>query len=547
MMRYILAVVIVVCGIAWLGANRPAVATVNFEDVADRAGIQFTLQNSPTPEKHQIETMVSGVAVFDYNNDGKPDIFFVNGASVPGLVKTGPEFHNALYRNNGDGTFTDVTRQAGLSGIGYSMGVAVADFDNDGWEDLFVAGVNRNILYRNRGDGTFEDLTAKAGIKSNMWSIAAGWFDYDNDGLLDLFVVNYVKWDPGKERFCGDPDRNIRTYCHPQFYEGLPDTLYHNNGDGTFTDVSESSGIAAHIGKGMGVAFADYDHDGRPDVFVANDTVPNFLFHNEGGGKFREVALEAGVALNDNGKAISSMGADFRDYDNDGREDLFVTALAGETFPLFRNLGRGGFDDVTHRTLVGRASVRWNGWSNGMVDFNNDGFKDLFVACGDVQTNAQNSQQRNLLFVNQRDGTFADFSGEAGNGFQQVGLHRGAAFGDFDGDGRIDIVVTRLGMRPELFRNTSPGNNHWISFLLVGHRSNRDGMGARIHVVSDSGNEQWNQVTTSVGFASSSDRVTHFGLGASRSARLVEIEWPSGARQSLRNVPADRRIVVQEP
>jgi enediyne biosynthesis protein E4 len=523
--------------------NRRGVDPIAFEDVAERAGVHFTLRNSATPEKHQIETMPGGVAVFDYNNDGRPDIYFVNGATVPGLTKNGQEFRNALYHNNGDGTFTDVTEQAGVGGVGYGMGVAAGDFDNDGWEDLFVTGVNRTTLYRNRGDGTFEDVTAKAGVEGKVWSIAAGWFDYDNDGFLDLFVVNYVKWDPAKERFCGDLDRKIRTYCDPEFYEGLANTLYHNNGDGTFRDVSEAPGIAAHIGKGMGVVFADYDHDGRTDVFVANDTMPNFLFHNEGSGKFREVGLEAGVALNDNGEPISSMGADFRDLYNDGREDLFVTGLAGETFPLFRNLGTGLFEDVTYGSGVGRATVRWSGWSNGIVDLNNDGLKELFVACGDVQINAP---QRNLVLMNQGGGIFSDVSAEAGADFQELGQHRGAAFGDFDGDGRVDVVVTRLNGRVELFHNVSPGKNHWVAFRLVGHRSNRDGIGARIHLVSDSGAEQWNHVTTSVGYACSSDRVAHFGLGADRRAKLVEIAWPSGARQILKNLAADRTITVQE-
>jgi hypothetical protein len=540
----VLALAAVAGGGLWRAADRPS-EPIRFEDVAGRAGIDFILRNSATPEKHQIETMLGGVAVFDYNNDGRPDIYFVNGASVPGLLKTGPEFHNRLYRNNGDGTFTDVTEHAGVAGAGYGMGVAVGDFDNDGFEDLFVAGVNGNILYRNRGDGTFEDITAKAGLTGKIWSIAAGWFDYDNDGLLDLFVVNYVKWDPAKERFCGDVSRQIRNYCHPQYYEGLPNTLYHNNGDGTFTDVSQLSGIASHVGKGMGVAFADYDHDGRPDVFVANDTMPNFLFHNEGGGKFRETALESGVALNDNGKALSSMGVDFRDYNNDGREDLFVTALAGETFPLFRNTGRGVFEDMTQSSRIARNTFRLSGWSNGMLDFNNDGFKDLFVASGDVQDTVE-GKQRNLILLNQRDGSFADVSSQSGPSFQQLGQHRGAAFGDFDGDGRIDVVVVRLNDRAELFRNTSPSSNHWIAFRLVGHRSNRDGIGARIHVMTDSGLDQWNHATTSVGYASASDRVVHFGLGSAKTAKLVEIEWPSGIRQKLKNLAADRCVTVEE-
>lgn len=514
-----------------------------FEEVAERAGVNFTLRNSATPEKHQIETMPGGVAVFDYNNDGRPDIYFVNGATVPDLAKDGPQFYNALYRNNGDGTFTNVTERAGVAGVGYCMGVAAGDFDNDGWEDLLVTGVNRTILYRNRGDGTFEDVTSKAGVEGSIWSIAAGWFDYDNDGFLDLFVVNYVKWSPSTERFCGDASRNIRKYCHPMFYEGLANTLYHNNGDGTFTDVSDVSGIGAHIGKGMGVAFADYDGDGRTDVFVANDTLPNFLFHNEGGGKFREVGLEAGVGLEDNGQAVSSMGVDFRDFNNDGRNDLFVTALAGETFPLFRNLGGGFFDDVTYKSQVGRATVRRSGWSNGIFDLNNDGLKDLFVACGDVQNE---TPQRNLILMNRGGGVFSDISAAAGVSFQELGQRRGAAFADFDGDGRLDVVVTRLNGRAELFHNISPGANHWIAFRLVGHRSNRDGIGARIRLVSDLGVEQWNHVTTSVGYASSSDRTAHFGLGAARSAKLVEIDWPSGTRQIMKNVTGDRTITVDE-
>ncbi|MSV27349.1 MAG: CRTAC1 family protein, partial [Bryobacterales bacterium] len=464
--------------------------------------------------------MGGGVAVFDYNNDGRPDIYFVNGARQPGLEKSGASFHNALYRNNGDGTFVNVTARAGLEGTGYSQGVAAGDYDNDGFEDLFVAGVNRNVLYRNRGDGTFENVTAKAGVEGSRWSIAAGWFDYDNDGRLDLFVVNYVVWNPAAERFCGDAARKYRTYCHPQYYQGLPDNLFHNNGDGTFTDVSERSGIAAHIGKGMGVAFADYDHDGDLDVFVANDTLPNFLFRNEGGGQFKQVALAAGVALNDDGKALSSMGADFRDYDNDGYEDIFITALANETFPLFRAVpGKSLFEDRTHLSRAGRATLAHSGWSNGIFDFDNDGFKDLFSANGDVQDNTElfssrKSKQPNTVFLNRKDGTF-----DAAN-LPALGMHRGAAFGDFDGDGRIDVVVTRLNERAELLRNVSPAANHWLGLRLVGTRSNRDGIGARIRIGS-----QINHVTTSVGFACSSDKVVHFGLGGATTAELVEIEW----------------------
>src|SRR6266851_8410736 len=317
--------------------SRPAapLAPIQFRNVATSAGVDFLLENSPTAEKHLIETMPGGIAVFDYDGDGLPDIFFTNGASVPSLEKNAPKFSNRLFRNLGGMKFKDVTLEAGLAGVGYSIGAAAADYDNDGHVDLFVAGVRSNHLYRNLGDGKFEDVTAKAGIKSDVWSITGGWFDYDNDGLLDLFVVNYLKWSPENPPYCGDPIHKVRAYCHPRFFDGLPNTLYHNRGDGTFEDVSEKSGIASQVGKGMSVAFADYDGDGLTDAYVTNDKLPNFLFHNLGNGKFAEVALETGAALPDSGRNISGMGVDFRDYDNDGLPDVVFTALAGETFTLF--------------------------------------------------------------------------------------------------------------------------------------------------------------------------------------------------------------------
>jgi hypothetical protein len=516
-----------------------------FEDRTPRSGITFVLKNSATPEKHQIETMVGGVAALDYDNDGYPDLFFTNGAQQPSLAKVDASYYNRLYRNRGDWTFEDVTVKAGLRGEGYSMAAATADFDNDGFTDLFVAGVNRSTLYRNRGDGTFEDVTVRAGVGNpGRWAVSAGWFDYDNDGRLDLFVVNYVKWDPAKEPFCGEP-RVYRSYCHPKFYEGLPNTLYHNNGDGTFTDVSDRSGIGRHTGKGMGIAFADYDGDGRVDVFVANDTVPNFLFHNEGNGTFREVGFPAGVAMNDDGRALSSMGADFRDIDNDGRPDLFITALANETFPFYRNLGKGLFGDATYQTRIGAATLALSGWGAGAFDFDNDGRKDIFAACGDVQDNTETyssrkSRQANLVLLQQADGVFAP---------QQLGpprMHRGAAFADLDGDGKVDAVITVIGSTPILLRNVAGEGNHWLGLRLIGTRSNRDAIGARVHIVTPSG-EQWNHVTTSEGYASSSEKAVHFGLGPDDRAKLVEITWPSGAVQRIENVRADRYVMIREP
>ena len=527
------ATVLVVCA--------AAVSPLWFEDRTPRSGISFVLRNSATPEKHQIETMAGGVALLDFDNDGKLDIFFTNGAQQPSLQKTGPEYYNRLYRNRGDWTFEDVTEKAGVRGEGFSIAAAAADFDNDGFTDLFVAGVNRNILYRNRGDGTFEDVTEKAGLANQgRWAVSAGWFDYDNDGLLDLFVVNYVKWDPAKEPSCGEP----HSYCHPKYYDGLPNTLYHNNGDGTFTDVSEKSGIARHIGKGMGLAFADYDGDGRMDVFVANDTVPNFLFHNEGNGTFREVAFGAGVAMNDDGRALSSMGADFRDLNNDGRPDLFVTALTNETFPYYRNSGKGLFTDATYQSRIGAATLPLSGWSAGAYDFDNDGRKDLFAACGDVQDTAglhssRKVLQPSLLLHALADGTFEPH--EIG----VRGLYRGAAFGDLDGDGRVDVVVTQVGGSPLLLRNTAGEGNHWLGLRLTGTRSNRDGIGARVHIVTASG-EQWNHVTTAVGYASSSEKAVHFGLGKDTLVKVIEISWPSGKLQRLENVRGDRYVAVRE-
>ena len=537
-------------------APSPLAGSVHLENIAASAGVGFVLHNSATPFKYQIEPMVAGVAIFDYNNDGYEDIYFVNGAGIPELMKTGPEYYNRLYQNNGNGTFTDVTARAGVKGEGYSMGVAVGDYDNDGWEDLYVVGVNRNQLFHNNGDATFTDVTEAAGLKGldpqrgKTWSICAGWFDYDNDGWLDLFVVNYCVWGLDKDPFCGSEFTGVRAYCHPSKFAPLPDALYHNNRDGTFTEVSAAAGIRQHLGKGMGVAFADYDADGYLDVFVANDTTRNFLFYNNGDGTFSERGLQAGVAYNGDGSALSYMGADFRDVDNDGRPDIFVTAISNETFSYFHNEGGGIFDDFTHPSGLGRLSIFSSGWSNGIFDLNNDGRKDLFSANSHVNDNIGFEmnvpfQQRNSIFANAGD-RFVDVSASAGEDFQVAAAHRGCAFGDLDNDGRIDVVVSRFDGPAEVFRNVSPGGNHWLLVKTVGTRSNRDGIGAQIRLESASG-VQYNHVTTSVGYASSSSRRVHFGLGQDTLVTRLEIRWPSGVRQELRNVPADQILTVREP
>jgi len=526
------------------------------QNVASPARIEFVLKNSASPNKYQIETMPAGVAVLDYNNDSFEDIYFVNGAAIPSLAKSDPSYWNRLYRNNGDGTFTDVTAKAGVAGEGYSMAVAVGDYDNDGWDDLFIAGVNRNILYRNNGDGTFSDVTQKAGLAAagpgKPWSISAGWFDYDNDGWLDLFVVNYCRWAPGQDPYCGENKPGYRAYCDPRLYQGLPNTLYHNNRDGTFTDVSAVSGIGAHVGKGMAVAFADYDGDGRMDAFVTNDTERNFLFHNDGNGRFSEAGIQAGVAFNIDGKAVSSMGADFRDLYGSGRPDLVSTALSNESFSLFRNLGKGLFRDASYSSGLAALSLPWAGWGVGLFDLNNDGTKDLFTANAHVRDNedlygSRTYRQPDSVFANAGSGRFVDAHASAGSAAARPAAHRGCAFGDFDNDGRVDIVVSCLNERAEVLRNMSDPRQHWFEVLLTGRRTNRDAIGAVVRVTSASGTVQYNHVTTAVGYASSSSRRVHFGLGAEGAIKSVEIRWPSGAVQKLESPKADQCLRITEP
>jgi len=532
------------------------IVPIVFQNGAKPAGIDFVLKNSASADKNQIETMPAGVAVLDYNNDGFEDIYFVNGAAIPGLAKKDASYWNRLYRNNGDGTFTDVTAKAGVAGDGYSMAVAVGDYDNDGWEDLFIAGVNRNTLYHNNGDGTFSDVTQKAGLAAagpiKPWSISAGWFDYDNDGWLDLFVVNYCKWALGQDPYCGVNKPGYRAYCDPKLYQGLPNALYRNNRDGTFTDVSAVSGIGAHVGKGMAVAFADYDGDGRMDAFVTNDTERNFLFHNDGNGRFSEVGIRAGVAFNIDGKAVSSMGVDFRDIDGNGRPDLVTTALSNESFSLFRNIGKGLFTDASYSSGLAALSLPWAGWGVGLFDLNNDGAKDIFTANAHVRDNeelygSRTYRQPNSIFANAGGGRFVDARASAGPASARPAAHRGCAFGDFDNDGRVDVVVSCLNEPAELLRNVSDRRQHWFEVLLTGHRSNRDAIGAVVRVTSASGTVQYNHVTTAVGYASSSSRRVHFGLGAGGGIRSVEIRWPSGAIQELENPKADQCLRITEP
>jgi hypothetical protein len=502
--------------------------------------------------------MVGGVAVFDYNGDGRPDIFFTNGANIKTLKKDDPKYRNRLFRNDGNGVFTDVTDAAGLAGTGYDMGVAVGDYDNDGHPDLFVAGLHHSTLYHNNGNGTFTDVTVKSGLDAALnhpdpefgplWAITAAWVDVNNDGHLDLLVLNYLQWQYSDKPMCGF--QNKADYCHPRFYKGSPNQLFLNNGDGTFREVTKEWGLRDKVGKGMGVGVADYDLDGKPDLFVTNDAQYNFLFHNLG-NKFEEVAFQAGVALPEDGAFISGMGLDFRDYDNDGYPDIAFVALAQQTFPLFRNTGHGDFQEATTQSGMRELSYHMDGFGAALYDFDNDGWKDLFVSRGDVDTLQMQGRpvfENNTVFRNLGGtGKWQALTNEAGFNTNEPGQHRGCAFGDLDGDGRIDLVVSAIGRPAEIWMNRSPNPGHWLGIALTGTQSNRDGIGARIKVTSKTVGAQYNHKTTSVCYASSSDGPVHFGLGPDQRADTVEIHWPSGEVQKLENVEVDQILKVTEP
>jgi hypothetical protein len=532
-------------------AGQSADSAIVFENTIKASKIDFLLKNSVSPQRYSIETMTGGVAVFDYNNDGLLDIFFTNGAEIPSLKKSNSSFHNKLFRNNGDGTFTDVTEKAGLAGVGYSMGVAAGDYDNDGFVDLYVTGFNCNQLFHNNGDGTFTDRTERAGVSgvlksSKPWSVAAGWIDYNNDGLLDLFVVNYLNYSLSTAHSC--KTGNIVDYCSPDEYRGTPNILYRNNGDGTFTDVSQQSHISQYLGKGMGVAFADYDGDGFTDIFISNDSIPNFLLHNNGDGTFTDVALLAGVAYNENGKAVAGMGTDFRDIDNDGLPDIFLTAMYGDSFPLYRNPGKGQFEDVTETTGIAAMTTRFTAWGTGIFDFDNDGNKDIFAAGSAILDNSMEVNHKpyplpNFLFRNLGNRRFKDVSGEAGAGFSVPAAHRGAAFGDLNNDGKIDIVVTVLNGEPQLLMNRSQNHNHWIILKLIGVADNRDGLGTRVKITTANG-VQYNEATTAVGYNSSSDKRVYFGLQNATVVDQIKLVWPTGVKQVLHHVMADQILTI---
>ncbi len=529
----------------WLAA-----APIHYVDVWARSNLAYVSNNNFTGRKYFPQPMCGGVAILDFDNDGLADIFLTNGATLPQMKKTDPAFRNTLLRNKGEGSFEDATRRGGVSGenLGFSFGAAAGDFDNDGWTDLFVANAGANALYRNNGNGTFTDVTATAGLTkpAGTLSVQGAWVDYDNDGRLDLVLSNYTMWTPETDRRCTRED-GVDFYCHPKSYPTAAQRLYRNLGGGKFQDVTEASGFGRTLGKGMGIGIADFNGDGWPDVFIANDTEPNLLFLNRANGTFAEQALPMGVAYNEDASIVSAMGADARDFDNDGWPDIFYNNLIGQTWALFRNRVGKSFQYVSPATRLVTLTAPYSGWSANFIDYDNDGWKDIFSANGDVDSLRPGSEQHDTMFRNVDGRHFVDVSGELGKDFLRAGYQRGAAISDLNNDGFPDIVVTSLNRAPRILINSATNGHHWLTFLLTGRQSNRDAIGARVKVTTPSGRTLYDHVTTSTGFLSSSDRRVHFGLGQETKAASVEIRWPRGAVTVLSELAADRQVAVIEP
>jgi enediyne biosynthesis protein E4 len=525
---------------------------VSFLDVSGAAGISFRHDNAASPEKYLIETMGGGCGWIDYNQDGLIDLYLVNGAAT-GVYHPAMPLRSALYRNNGDGTFTDVTTKSGVGAEGlFGMGIAVGDYDNDGFPDLLVLGYGRCILYHNNGNGTFSDVTARAGVEnSGRWASSAAWFDYDNDGRLDLIIANYVDWSPERNFYCGDRGPGMRSYCHPDDFNGQPPTLYHNNGNGTFTDVSNSSRLGLKGGNSLGVVTFDYDNDGWQDIFIANDHMPNFLFHNNRDGTFRELAYAAGVAVSADGQFEAGMGTDAADTTGDGRMDLIVTHLDMQLARLYQNLGDQSFDDATFSSKLAYSTYHMSGFGTRFMDYDNDGMRDLFMANGHVLDNIERYHagtqyaEPKLMFRNCGHGIFQNVSDRLGPDFQLARVSRGAAIGDFDNDGDLDILVSNNGQAPQLLRNDGGNANHWLEILLIGTKSNRDGVGARVKV-SAGDLVLYDQRKGGMSYQSAQDPRLHFGLGQRSKIDEIEILWPSGMVTKLSNLKSDQIVAVEE-
>ena len=542
-------------------AAQPAAQPGSFVDTTARAGVHFTGTASHTSRKYLIETMGSGVAAFDFDNDGRLDLFFVNGAhlsdpqpkdSVP--AKAGPEDWNRLYHQKKDGTFEDVTEKAGLQGVGYGMGVAVGDYDNDGFEDLYVTAFGGNKLYHNNGDGTFTDVTAASGTggpstPGQTWSTSAAWVDLDNDGLLDLVVLRYMEWD-FDDVFCGEHREGYRAYCHPDLFHAIPALVYHNDGKGHFTEVAHKTGLDKP-GKGLGIAIADFDRDGKVDLAVANDSMLEFLYRNKGNGTFEETGLTAEVAVDGDGRTFAGMGIDFGDYNNDGLPDLVITDLANQKYALYRNNGDGSFTYDTYVSGLARITLLHSGWGIRFLDYDNDGLEDILIAQGhDLDTVELNFPQLHykepMLLAHNTGKGFVDVSAQSGAVFKEPWVSRGMAVGDLDNDGRLDAIVTTNGGPAHILHNETATPHHWLLLSLIGHKSNRDGIGAEIKLTTSKG-PQWATVSTAGSYLSSNDKRAHFGLGSDNAAKSIEIRWPSGIVQKLENVHADQIVPIEEP
>ena len=496
--------------------------------------------------------MGSGCGWIDYDQNGLLDLYLVNGASRrPNTSKHA--LRSALYRNNGDGTFTDVTIKAGVDAEGlFGMGAAVGDYDNDGCPDLFVLGYGRCILFHNNGNGTFTDVTDRAGVGNlRKWGSSAAWFDYDNDGLLDLVIANYVDWSPEQNFWCGDKGPGLRSYCHPDVYGGQPPTLYHNNGDGTFSDVSKRSGVGIRPGNGLGVVTFDYDNDGWQDIFITNDQMPNFLFHNNRDGTFREIGYSAGVAVGIDGQFEAGMGTDAADTTGSGRSDLIVTHLDQQLARFYQNVGEGYFEDATFRSKISYATFHLSGFGTRFMDYDNHGARDLFMANGHVLDNIQRYHaettyaEPKLMFRNVGHGIFENVSDQLGADFLLPRVSRGAAIGDFDNDGDLDIIISNNGQAPQLLRNDGGNANHWFQLLLIGTRSNRDAVGARVKVTAGD-LVLYDEKKGGMSYQSAQDPRLHFGLGQHTTVEEVEIKWPSGELTKLTNIKSDQILAIEE-
>ena len=519
-------------------------------DVTDAAGIDFVHVDGRSGQKYYVESLGSGAAFFDYDDDGDPDLYFVNGAPLPGYKATGTPI-NRLYRNNGDGTFTDATEKAGVGDTGYGHGCAVGDYNDDGYLDLYVTNYGPNVLYRNNGDQSFTVVTTEAGVSDPKWSSSCAFADYDRDGDLDLYVVNYIELSLENNPWCGPKEKGIRAYCEPNNFPGLPDTLYRNNGDGSFTDVSRQAGIYNPTGKGLGVVWGDYDNDGHPDIYIANDSTENFFYWNKGDGTFEEVGFMLGIAMSETGVEENGMGTAFGDLDNDGWLDLIVTNYQDQANTLYHNDRNGFFTDVSTASKTGAVSFPYLGWATEFIDYDNDGWQDLFVANGHVHDNleeigeAGTYGQRNLLFRNNCDSTFTEISNQLGAGMHLEDVSRGGAFADFDLDGDIDILVTNSNSPPRLLRNEGGNKNNWLAVKLNGTTGSRDAIGARVTVRAE-GVSQTKEVQSGTGYLSQNELKLYFGLGDSTTIELIEIRWPGGGKQQVKNIAANQSIVITE-